>query len=58
MTNKRVLVFRKFTGITVREVAHREVTDIVVNQELVARLLNYGSVSPMSPGVRTPYTLP
>lgn len=58
VTNKRILVFRKFIGITVREVAHREVTDIVVNQGPLARLLNYGSVSPMSPGVRTPYTLP
>jgi hypothetical protein len=58
VTNKRILVLRKFIGITVREVAHREVTDIVVNQGPLARLLNYGSVSPMSPGVRTPYTLP
>lgn len=58
VTNKRILVFRKFVGITVREVAHREVTDIVVNQGPIARLLNYGSVSPMSPGVRTPYALP
>jgi len=58
VTNKRILVFRKFIGITVREVAHREVTDIVVNQGPLARLLNYGSVSPMSPGVRTPYALP
>jgi len=58
VTNKRILVLRKFIGITVREVAHREVTDIVVNQGPLARLLNYGSVSPMSPSVRTPYTLP
>ena len=58
VTNKRILVLRKFIGITVREVAHQEVTDIVVNQGPLARLLNYGSVSPMSPGVRTPYTLP
>lgn len=57
MTNKRVLVFRKFIGITVREVVHREVTDIVVNQGPLARLLNYGSVNPMSLGVRIPYTL-
>lgn len=58
VTNKRILVLRKFIGITVREVTHQEVTDIVVNQGPLARLLNYGSVSPMSPGVRTPYTLP
>lgn len=58
VTNKRLLVLRKFIGITVREVAYREVTDIVVNQGPLARLLNYGSVSPMSPGVRTPYALP
>jgi len=58
VTSKRILVLRKFIGITVREVAHREVTDIVVNQGPLARLLNYGSVSPMSPGVRTPYALP
>ena len=58
VTNKRILVLRKFVGITVREVAHREITDMVVNQGPLARLLNYGSVSPMSPGVRTPYALP
>jgi len=58
VTNRRILVLRKFIGITVREVAHQEVTDIVVNQGPLARLLNYGSVSPMSPGVRTPYALP
>lgn len=28
VTNKRILVLRKFIGITVREVAHREVIDI------------------------------
>jgi hypothetical protein len=58
ITNKRILVLRKFIGITVREVAHQEVTDIVVNQGPIARLLNYGSVTPMSPGVRTPYAHP
>ncbi|MFQ6087160.1 MAG: PH domain-containing protein [Candidatus Bathyarchaeia archaeon] len=58
VTNKRILVLRKFIGITVREVAHQEVTDIVVNQGPIARLLDYGSVTPMSPGVRTPFALP
>jgi len=58
VTNKRILVFRKFIGITVREVVHQEVTDIVVNQGPIARLLNYGSITPTSPGVRTPYALP
>lgn len=58
VTDKRILVLRKFIGITVREVAHQEVTDIVVNQGPIARLLNYGSTTPTSPGVRTPYALP
>lgn len=58
LTNRRVILFRKFVTITIREVAYKEITDIMVNQGPIARILNYGSVSPLSPGVRITYALP
>lgn len=58
LTNRRIILLRKFIAISVREIAYSEVTDIIVNQGPVARLLNYGSVTPLSPGVRSAYTLP
>lgn len=58
LTNRRIILFRKFITISVREVAYSEITDIIVNQGPIARILDYGSVAPLSPGVRGSYTLP
>ncbi len=58
LTNRRIILLRKFVTISIREIAYSEITDIIVNQGPVARLLNYGSVTPLSPGVRSAYTLP
>lgn len=58
LTNRRIILLRKFITISMREIAYPEVTDIIMNQGPIARLLNYGSVTPLSPGVRSPYTLP
>lgn len=58
LTNRRIILLRKFITISVRELAYSEITDIIVNQGPIARLLNYGSVTPLSPGVRSTYTLP
>lgn len=58
LTNRRIILFRKFVTISIREVGYKEITDIVVNQGPIARILNYGSVTPLSPGVRISYTLP
>jgi len=57
-TNRRVILFRKFVTISIREVAYKEITDVMVNQGPIARVLNYGSVTPSSPGVRMGYTTP
>jgi len=58
LTNRRIILFRKFITISVREIAYSEITDIIVNQGPIARILDYGSVTPLSPGVRGPYALP
>lgn len=58
LTNRRIILLRKFVTISIREITYSEITDIIVNQGPVARLLNYGSVTPLSPGVRSAYTLP
>ena len=58
LTDRRIILFRKFITISVRQLVYSEITDIIVNQGPVARLLNYGSVTPLSSGVRSAYTLP
>jgi len=58
LTNRRIILFRKFITISIREVAYKEITDVIVNQGPIARILNYGSVTPLSPGVRISHALP
>jgi hypothetical protein len=58
LTNRRIILFRKFITISVREIAHSEITDLIMNQGPIARLLNYGSITPLSPGVRGFYAVP
>jgi len=58
LTNRRIVLLRKFITISVRELAYSEITDLIVSQGPLARILNYGSVTPLSPGVRGFYALP
>lgn len=58
LTNRRIILFRKFIAISVREIAYPEITDIILNQGPIARILNYGSITPLSPGVRGFYAVP
>jgi hypothetical protein len=58
LTNQRIILFRKFITISVREIAYSEITDIIMNQGPIARILNYGSIAPLSPGVRGVYAMP
>lgn len=58
LTDKRIILFRKFITVSVRELTYNEITDIIVNQGPLARWLNYGSITPLSPGVRGIYALP
>jgi len=58
LTDRRIIVSTKFITISVRDVAYSEITDIIVNQGPLGRILNYGSVVPLSPGVRGVYALP
>jgi len=58
LTDRRIILSTKFITISVRDVAYSEITDIIVNQGPLGRILNYGSVVPLSPGVRGFYALP
>jgi len=58
LTDRRIILSTKFVTISVRDVAYSEITDIIVNQGPLGRILNYGSVVPLSPGVRGLYALP
>jgi membrane protein YdbS with pleckstrin-like domain len=58
LTNRRIILFRKFITISVREIAYSEITDIIMNQGPIARILSYGSITPLSPGVRGFYAVP
>jgi hypothetical protein len=58
LTNRRIVLLRKFITISVRELNYSEITDLIVNQGPLARVLNYGSVTPLSPGVRGLYAFP
>ncbi|MEM1565949.1 MAG: PH domain-containing protein [Candidatus Bathyarchaeia archaeon] len=54
ITNERIIMFRKFIGILMRTVTHDKITDIIVNQGPIGRLLNYGRVSPITAGMIMP----
>jgi len=58
LTDRRIILSTKFITVSVRDVAYSEVTDIIVNQGPIGRILNYGSVIPLSSGVRGLYALP
>ncbi|MGQ9530067.1 MAG: PH domain-containing protein [Candidatus Bathycorpusculaceae bacterium] len=58
LTNRRIILLRKFITISVREIAYSEITDIIMNQGPIARIFNYGSIIPLSPGVRGLYAVP
>jgi hypothetical protein len=58
LTNRRIIIYRKFITISVREIAYSEITDLILNQGPIARILNYGSITPLSPGIRGFYAVP
>lgn len=58
LTNRRIILLKKFVTISLREFAYSEITDLIMNQGPIARLLNYGSITPLSPGVRSSYARP
>jgi len=57
ITNHRIIMFRKFIGIMIRSVACDKITDIIVSQGPFGRILNYGSIAPMTAGITMPFGL-
>ena len=50
-TNKRLIVFKKFIFLTIRETLLQNFTDILLRQGPIARWKNYGGISPITPGM-------
>jgi len=48
LTNRKVIIYKKFVILSMREVTYSRITDIVMNVGLFGRLLNYGEIVPIS----------
>ncbi len=66
VTNKRIIVFKKSLGISLDDIHLEEVNDVKVDQGIIGRILNYGTVtlirskftvmtSDPFPGIRNPF---
>lgn len=51
ITNRRLIMFKKFIWITYREVFYEKITDIIVKIGPIARLLKYGGLRPITAGM-------
>ncbi|MHC1591951.1 MAG: PH domain-containing protein [Candidatus Helarchaeales archaeon] len=52
VTEKRLIVFRKFFIINIRETRLEKITDLKVKQDLWGRILNFGDIDPITPGLQ------
>ncbi|UYP48406.1 hypothetical protein NEF87_004691 [Candidatus Lokiarchaeum ossiferum] len=51
ITNKRIIMQRKFLGILFREIEYKRITDLVLRQSLWGRIFNFGVLLPVTAGV-------
>ena len=51
ITNKRIILFKKFVIITRRDVYFDKLTDLLVVQGIIGRWKNYGDIQPITSGV-------
>jgi hypothetical protein len=48
VTNYRIIMIKKFIGKEIREIMHDKITDIHINQGVLGRIFNYGTITPIS----------
>ncbi len=48
LTTRKVIIYKKFIFLTMREVTYSRITDIVLNVGIFGRLLNFGEIVPIS----------
>lgn len=51
ITDRRIILIRKFLGILYREIEYKRITDLVLHQPFFGRIFNYGNLMPVSAGV-------
>lgn len=51
ITTSRIILFRKFLGITFREIEYKRITDLVLYQSLWGRIWNFGNLLPVTAGI-------
>ena len=50
-TETQIIIIRKFIGVMYREIDYKRITDLVLFQKLSGRILNYGTLLPVTAGV-------
>jgi len=48
VTNYRIVMIKKFIGKEMREIMYDKITDIHINQGVLGRIFNYGTITPIS----------
>ncbi|MHA1674992.1 MAG: PH domain-containing protein [Promethearchaeota archaeon] len=51
ITSKRIVLIRKFLGIMFREIEYKRITDLVLQQSMWGRVLNFGNLMPVTAGI-------
>lgn len=48
LTNKRIIIYRKFITISSRQVQYDDLSDVVVDQGIIGRIFGFGNVIPIT----------
>ena len=51
ITSSRIVLFRKFIGISFREIEYKRITDLVLYKSVFGRIWNFGNLLPVTAGV-------
>lgn len=51
VSNERIIIFKKFVSIAIRDVWFDRITDFVVDQGPIGRINNYGTIAPITAGI-------
>lgn len=48
LTNKRIMIYRKFITISSRQIQYDDISDVVVDQGIIGRIFGFGNVIPVT----------
>ncbi|MFN4132897.1 MAG: PH domain-containing protein [Candidatus Hadarchaeales archaeon] len=48
LTNKRIIIYKKFITISSRQIQYDDISDVVVDQGIIGRLFGFGNVIPIT----------